>query len=312
MKIILSGITTLGIELCARLQDEGHEVILIERELPRIRYSLDTKDIRVIRGNCAAISALQEAGIMEANILIAATESDEKNLLSCITAHDLNSEIRTIARIRTPDYSETTGLYYDKFGLSMTIDPELYLPVIQKLRTIEGSEIVVEGVEKSWIEGYETPVTKLMRDQYHYSVENVPDLDALASERIVKISLHHPNVEEATKDLFRSHRLEKLSMTISGAAWLDIISPEAGKGEAFALLQEYLGVGIEETVYFGDNLNDLSAFHEAGVAATVANARQEMHDAADIVASSFSDLGVLRQLRHILDLEKRFKAEGNI
>ena len=126
MKIILSGITTLGIELCARLQDEGHEVILIERELPRIRYSLDTKDIRVIRGNCAAISALQEAGIMEANILIAATESDEKNLLSCITAHDLNSEIRTIARIRTPDYSETTGLYYDKFGLSMTIDPELY------------------------------------------------------------------------------------------------------------------------------------------------------------------------------------------
>jgi hypothetical protein len=37
-----------------------------------------------------------------------------------------------------------------------------------------------------------------------------------------------------------------------------------------------------------------------------------MHDAADIVASSFSDLGVLRQLRHILDLEKRFKAEGNI
>ena len=90
------------------------------------------------------------------------------------------------------------------------------------------------------------------------------------------------------------------------------ISPEAGKGEAFALLQEYLGVGIEETVYFGDNLNDLSAFHEAGVAATVANARQEMHDAADIVASSFSDLGVLRQLRHILDLEKRFRAEGNI
>ena len=185
----------------------------------------------------------------------------------------------------------------DRVLHSWTIDPELYLPVIQKLRTIEGSEIVVEGVEKSWIEGYETPVTKLMRDQYHYSVENVPDLDALASERIVKISLHHPNVEEATKDLFRSRRLEKLSMTISGAAWLDIISPEAGKGE---------------TVYFGDNLNDLSAFHEAGVAATVANARQEMHDAADIVASSFSDLGVLRQLRHILDLEKRFKAEGNI
>ena len=101
-------------------------------------------------------------------------------------------------------------------------------------------------------------------------------------------------------------------MTISGAEWLDITSKEAGKGEAFALLQEYLGVGIEETVYFGDNLNDLSAFHEAGVAATVANARSEMHDAADIIERSYSDLGVLKELRHILDLRKKFEAEGQL
>ena len=67
---------------------------------------------------------------------------------------------------------------------------------------------------------------------------------------------------------------------------------------------------ISETTYFGDNLNDLTAFHEAGVAATVANARSEMQDAADIVERSFSDLGVLKELRHILDLHKRFEAEG--
>jgi hydroxymethylpyrimidine pyrophosphatase-like HAD family hydrolase len=63
-------------------------------------------------------------------------------------------------------------------------------------------------------------------------------------------------------------------------------------------------------VYFGDNLNDLSAFHQAGISATVANARSEMQDAADIIESSFSDLGVLKELRHILDLRKKFEAEG--
>ena len=193
---------------------------------------------------------------------------------------------------------------------SWKIDPDLYLPIIERLRTIEGSEIVVEGPDVSWIEGFDTPVTRLMRDQYRYAVENVADLAAIPTDNIIKISLHHPNVEKATKGLDQSSRAKNLSLTISGAEWLDITAKEGGKGEAFALLQEYLGIGQEETVYFGDNLNDLSAFHQAGVAATVANARSEMQDAADIVESSFSDLGVLKELRHILDLRKKFEAEG--
>ena len=89
-------------------------------------------------------------------------------------------------------------------------------------------------------------------------------------------------------------------MTVSGANWLDIMAGEAGKGEAFALLQALLDVKQEETVYFGDNLNDLSAFRETGVAVTVASARKEMKDAADIVERSVSQLGVLRELRNIL------------
>ena len=198
----------------------------------------------------------------------------------------------------------------DRILHSWKIDPSLYLPIIERLRTIEGSEIVVEGPDVSWIEGSETPVTRLMRDNYRYAVENVPDLAAVPTDNIIKVSLHHPNAEEATRGLDQSSRARNLSLTISGAEWLDITSKEAGKGEAFALLQEYLGIGIEETVYFGDNLNDLSAFHEAGVAATVANARSEMHDAADIIERSYSDLGVLKELRHILDLHKKFEALG--
>ena len=193
---------------------------------------------------------------------------------------------------------------------SWKIDPDLYLPIIERLRTIEGSEIVVEGPDVSWIEGFDTPVTRLMRDQYRYAVENVADLAAIPTDNIIKISLHHPNVEKATKGLDQSSRAKNLSLTISGAEWLDITAKEAGKGEAFALLQEYLGIGQEETVYFGDNLNDLYAFHQAGISATVANARSEMQDAADIIESSFSDLGVLKELRHILDLRKKFEAEG--
>ena len=53
-------------------------------------------------------------------------------------------------------------------------------------------------------------------------------------------------------------------------------------------------------MYFGDNMNDLTAFDETGVSYTVANARSEVQDSADIVMGSFSHDGVLTALKTIL------------
>lgn len=197
----------------------------------------------------------------------------------------------------------------DRVLHSWKIEPETYFDLLKRVRRIEGAEIVVEGPDVCWIDEKHTFATKLLRDSYHYAIVNVPDLTAIPTDQIIKVTLYHPDVETATKEFVESYQTKDLLMTISGVEWLDIFSSEAGKGEAFALLQEYLGVKIEETVYFGDNLNDLSAFRETGVAATVANARSEVQAAADIIAKSYSDLGVLQELRHILDLSRRVQAE---
>ena len=199
----------------------------------------------------------------------------------------------------------------DRILHSWKIDPEFYLPILEMIRRIEGAIPVVEDSDTGRIDaGEDSELFKRLRDGYRYNVVNVPDLAAISADNIVKITIQHPNVEEATRELVQSPLADRLSMTISGAEWLDITAKEAGKGEAFALLQEYLDIRQEETVYFGDNLNDLSAFREAGVAATVANARSEMHEAADLVACSYSDLGVLHAMRHILDLAKRYREEA--
>ena len=126
------------------------------------------------------------------------------------------------------------------------------------------------------------------------------DVNKLPLDNVVKIAILHPNIEQATQEFRKDPRFAHLGMIISGEKWLDIMAREAGKGEAFALLQALLGVEQEETVYFGDNLNDLSAFKETGVAVTVANARKELKDAADIIERSYSKQGVLRELRNIL------------
>ena len=183
-----------------------------------------------------------------------------------------------------------------------TLDQEILLPIIEAIRGIDGADFVMETPGTCYTEaGENSRLYTLMRDSYHYDIQNVDDVTKLPMDNITKFAIFHPtSIEPSTEGIRNDPRFAHLSMVISGAWWLDITPREAGKGEAYALLQEYLGIKKEETVYFGDNLNDLSAFKETGVAATVSNARPEMKEAADIVERSYSQLGVLRELRNIL------------
>ena len=70
------------------------------------------------------MSVLQQAGVRDADLLIAATSQDEINLLCCTTAHSLNPRLHTIARIRNPEYAEQIYRMRDVFGLNMIINPE--------------------------------------------------------------------------------------------------------------------------------------------------------------------------------------------
>ena len=192
------------------------------------------------------------------------------------------------------------------------LDKDLVLQLIEAVRGIEGANFVVENPDRSYMDcGEDSDFMKMLRDGYHYDVENVDDVTKIPLDNIVKVSIYCDDVEPRTEELRNDPRFAKMNMLISGAKWLDVTAIEAGKGEAYALLQEYLGIGIEETVYFGDNLNDLSAFRETGVALTVANARRELKDAADIVERSFSKMGVLRELRNILGHARDYLAAND-
>ena len=192
------------------------------------------------------------------------------------------------------------------------LDKELVLQLVESVRGIEGANFVIENPDRSYMDcGEDSDFMKMLRDGYHYDVENVDDVTKIPLDNIVKVSIYCDDVEPRTEELRNDPRFAKMNMLISGAKWLDVTAIEAGKGEAYALLQEYLGIGIEETVYFGDNLNDLSAFRETGVALTVANARRELKDAADIVERSFSKMGVLRELRNILGHARDYLAAND-
>ena len=195
---------------------------------------------------------------------------------------------------------------------SWQIDPSVYCSLIRELRGVKDAAVSVTLPDVSLIEtGEDSPFMHLLRDEYHYVVRNVEDLTDIPMDRILEVSINSSRVAGIVGQLQKNPEFRPLSMTVSGARWCDIVTREAGKGEAFALLQEYLEIHKEETVYFGDNLNDLSAFREAGVSATVANARHEVQEAVDIVEPSFKRLGVLQELRNILKHRKDYLTAGN-
>ena len=81
-------------------------------------------DILAVQGNCATMEVLEQAGVREAALLVAATSADEINLLCCLTAHSMNKNLHTIARIRNPEYTEQIIKMREVFPLSLTVNPE--------------------------------------------------------------------------------------------------------------------------------------------------------------------------------------------
>ena len=124
MNIIIAGSGKVGITLARQLAAEGHNLTLIDSKQQVLEEICEKYDVMGVAGNCASMPVLLQAGIADADLLIAATNEDEVNLLCCTTAHGLNRNIHTIARIRNPEYTEQIHALHDVFALSLAVNPE--------------------------------------------------------------------------------------------------------------------------------------------------------------------------------------------
>lgn len=124
MEIIVAGVGKVGLTLARQLVAEEHSVTLIDMNSLVLEEAVEQFDAMSICGNCASKEILLQAGVEKADLVIAATNADEVNLLCCMTAHGINSNLHTIARIRNPEYAEQVMTMRDVFPLSLTINPE--------------------------------------------------------------------------------------------------------------------------------------------------------------------------------------------
>ena len=124
VKILIAGNGKVGSTLARQLSAEGYDLVLIDSDPRVLEGSEEQYDIMTLTGNCASMQTLREADVEHADLLVACTGTDEVNLLCCMTAHQLNPQIHTVARIRDPEYVEQAYAMRHAFGLSMTFNPE--------------------------------------------------------------------------------------------------------------------------------------------------------------------------------------------
>ena len=124
MKIIIAGSGKVGQTLARQLSAEGHDLTIIDRDNAVVESAVERFDAMAVAGNCATFAVLEQSGIKDADLLIAATGEDELNLLCCMTAHGMNDKLHTIARIRTPEYAQQVLTMPQVFPLSFTVNPE--------------------------------------------------------------------------------------------------------------------------------------------------------------------------------------------
>ncbi len=124
MNIIVVGCGKVGMTLAAQLSKEDHNITIIDNNEKALGHAVDSLDVMGIIGNGAMLQTQQEAGVKNADVLIAATDSDEINMLCCLIAKK-EGNCSTIARIRNPEYTTEIPYLRDELNLAMVINPEM-------------------------------------------------------------------------------------------------------------------------------------------------------------------------------------------
>lgn len=124
MNIIIAGCGKVGCALAEQLNNEGHEVSVIDTNTQILQEATARLDIMGVEGNCTSYKVQKEAGIDEADLMIAVTNRDEINMLACLIAKKTGN-CHTIARVRNPEYYQEISYIKEELGLSMSVNPEL-------------------------------------------------------------------------------------------------------------------------------------------------------------------------------------------
>lgn len=158
MNIVIAGAGEVGRHTAEVLVAEGHNVVVVDCAAAKLRALEDRLDVRTLLGNCAHAEVLREAGAAKADLVVAATNVDEINLLTAAVAKGVGAK-KTIARVHHSAYFSSKGLDYGRhLGIDRLVCPD-YQAALAIARTLRNpGALAVEDFARGRIEMQELVV----------------------------------------------------------------------------------------------------------------------------------------------------------
>lgn len=157
-------------------------------------------------------------------------------------------------------------------------------------------DVVLSGPDVVYLETENKELVQWLVDCYRFEVKQVADVTKVPDE-FIKVSAYKKHgVEESTAAIRKKYQ-DLLKITISGDMWMDCMALGVNKGAAIQKIQESLDILPEETMAFGDQMNDVEMLARAYYSYAIGNARQEVKAAARFQADTNVRDGVLKVLR---------------
>lgn len=194
-----------------------------------------------------------------------------------------------------------TCVYSKDYQFVDSIPKDIASQYIKEARTFPGCEVMINKDNMAYFENQ--GLYHYMVDGYGYRGKLVDDIEEHLDD-ICKISIFHHNcAEKMISQEFMDKWSQKMDIAVSGKCWLDCTNKDGNKGSALKHFQEAYGITKDETLAFGDNINDIAMLKRASHSFAVENAREEVKQAANFVAPSYEEDGVLQVLKAVLSGE---------
>ena len=146
MRILIIGAGEVGFHIAQRLAGENKDVVVIDINPESLTRVAEQLDVQTIQGSGASPGILEQAGIHEAEMFLAVTNSDEINLIACFFANALAPNLRKVARFRNEEYSRHSSL--NGLGISTVINPDdEVVNSVMRLLSVPGALEINEFIE---------------------------------------------------------------------------------------------------------------------------------------------------------------------
>jgi trk system potassium uptake protein TrkA len=144
LKIVILGAGEVGFQIAQKLSEEGQDVVLIDKDPEKVKRITENLDVQAYLGSGTSPQLLKDSGLEDADMLVAATDSDEVNLISCLLARNLNQYMLKVARIRNEEYLKERGLFQDLLGIDQIINPQSVMvrTILSLMDVPEASDVI--------------------------------------------------------------------------------------------------------------------------------------------------------------------------